>query len=302
MKQAGTTTYLVNGLGQRVKKNNGSDLFFAYDEAGHLIGEYDSTGAPVEETVWLGDIPVAVIKPATPGFTVYYVWSDHLGTPRQITDTANQSRWEWAHNDPFANNLPNENPAGLGTFTYNLRFPGQYYDAETAKHYNYFRDYDPAIGRYVESDPLGVWANPNTYAYVLSDALLNIDPLGLLHYNAGPPRTVPVGGDTLKALQCTESCLQSQTNNSTLDLLITGGAEQKGHTKSSHHYKGEACDIAGPKFNPIADDQAKSCAAMCGFGAGQFEQFKKLQPEPLAFPASPRQWRRPASAHTFAIA
>jgi RHS repeat-associated protein len=37
---------------------------------------------------------------------------------------------------------------------YNLRFPGQYYDQETGKHYNYFRDYDPAIGRYVESDPL----------------------------------------------------------------------------------------------------------------------------------------------------
>jgi RHS repeat-associated protein len=34
--------------------------------------------------------------------------------------------------------------------------PGQYYDVETGKHYNYFRDYDPSIGLYVESDPIGL--------------------------------------------------------------------------------------------------------------------------------------------------
>ncbi|HKT32478.1 MAG TPA: RHS repeat-associated core domain-containing protein [Gammaproteobacteria bacterium] len=51
---------------------------------------------------------------------------------------------------------PNQNPSGLGTFAYNLRFPGQYYDAETGHDYNYFRDYDPTVGRYIESDPLGV--------------------------------------------------------------------------------------------------------------------------------------------------
>ncbi len=156
MKQAGTTTYALNGLGQRVKKTSGTDVFFAYDEAGHLIGEYDATGASIQETIWLGDLPVAVLKPKTGGFDVFYVWADHLGTPRQITDTLNQSRWEWPNADPFGNNVPNENPAGLGTFSYNLRFPGQYYDSEKGSNYNYFRDYDPSIGRYVESDPIGL--------------------------------------------------------------------------------------------------------------------------------------------------
>ena len=66
MKQAGTTTYLENGLGQRVRKNAGADIYFAYDEAGRLIGEYDATGAAIQETVWLGDTPVAVLKPHTP--------------------------------------------------------------------------------------------------------------------------------------------------------------------------------------------------------------------------------------------
>ncbi|MEO7744402.1 MAG: RHS repeat-associated core domain-containing protein [Usitatibacter sp.] len=181
MKSAGATTYLVNGLGQRVKKSTASvDTYFAYDEAGRLIGEYDSTGAAIQETVWLGDLPVAVIRPNTPpAFTVYYVWADHLGSPRQITDTSNVSRWEWNHNDPFGNNAPNENPAGAGAFAFSLRFPGQYYDAETGKHYNYFRDYDPAIGRYIESDPIGLKGGINTYGYVDGRPLLLSDPRGL---------------------------------------------------------------------------------------------------------------------------
>jgi RHS repeat-associated protein len=179
MKQAGSTTYVVNGLGQRVKKNSGSDLFFAYDEAGHLIGEYDATGAAIEETLWLGDMPVAVVKPAIPtGSEVFYIWADHLGTSRQITDALDNSRWEWPNGDPFGNSAPNENPSGLGIFTYNLRFPGQYFDAEKGSSYNYFRDYDPSIGRYVQSDPLGLEAGLNTYGYVDADPLRKADPTG----------------------------------------------------------------------------------------------------------------------------
>jgi RHS repeat-associated protein len=49
-------------------------------------------------------------------------------------------------------NAPNQNPSGLGVFTYNLRFPGQYYDAETGLNYNGARDYNPVLGRYIESD------------------------------------------------------------------------------------------------------------------------------------------------------
>jgi RHS repeat-associated protein len=66
---------------------------------------------------------------------------------------------------------------------YNLRFPGQYFDSETGTNYNYFRDYDPAIGRYVQSDPIGLEGGPNTYSYSKSSPMSNVDQYGLLFTN-----------------------------------------------------------------------------------------------------------------------
>ncbi|MEF9403071.1 MULTISPECIES: RHS repeat domain-containing protein [Ralstonia solanacearum species complex] len=179
-KNGTTTNYLYNGLGQRVVKS-GSNVptgatRYVYDEAGHLIGEYDQSGNALQETVYLGDTPVVTIKNATP----YYIYADQIDTPRVITDTNNLMVWRWDQTDPFGATLPDENPTGLGVFTYNLRFPGQVYDAETGKHYNANRDYDPASGRYVQSDPIGLNGGQwSTYAYVNGDPLGSIDPEGL---------------------------------------------------------------------------------------------------------------------------
>jgi hypothetical protein len=103
---------------------NGTVLY-AYDEAGHLLGEYDGTGTLIEETVWLGDIPVATLKPSGSSVALFYLHSDGLNTPRQVTRPSdNVAMWTW-NSDPFGTDAANPNPGGAGTFAYNLRFPGQ---------------------------------------------------------------------------------------------------------------------------------------------------------------------------------
>ena len=152
---------------------------YVYDEQGQLIGEYDKDGNVILETVYLGNLPVAVLKDGN----VYYIHADHLNTPRAITDAANNTYWSWL-SDPFGVTAANDDVDGDGTaFTYNLRFPGQYLDEETGLHYNYFRDYDPGTGRYVQSDPIGLMPSLNTYAYVDSDPLDWADPSGLRRSN-----------------------------------------------------------------------------------------------------------------------
>ena len=91
--------------------------------------------------------------------------------------------------EPFGINAANDNPSGLGAFEFNLRFPGQYFDKETNNHYNYFRDYDSSIGRYVQSDPIGLNGGLNTFAYVDSDPVGAFDREGLTKVT--PPRPTP---------------------------------------------------------------------------------------------------------------
>ncbi|MCA3022888.1 MAG: RHS repeat-associated core domain-containing protein [Rhodocyclaceae bacterium] len=87
------------------------------------------------------------------------------------------SLWKW-DSLPFGDTLPNSNPSGLGVLNFNHRFPGQYYDKETGLYQNWNRDYDPSLGRYVQSDPWGLRAHPNTYTYVGAVPTIAIDPHG----------------------------------------------------------------------------------------------------------------------------
>ncbi len=158
---------------------------FMYDEQGQLVGEYDEAGTVKQETIWLGNLPVATHQNGQ----TYAVHTDHLGTPRVITDSSYVEVWRW-DSDPFGTTAANEDPGGGGsTFAYNLRFPGQYYDAETGLHYNYFRDYAPSTGRYIESDLIGLLGGMNLYAYVNSNPILGVDPMGLFWDGSTPPTT-----------------------------------------------------------------------------------------------------------------
>jgi len=174
---SGAATYDHNGQGQRVKKDVGGTVtLFAYDEQGRLIGEYDGSGNMLMEHVWFDGQPVAVLK----GSIVYGIDVDHLGTPRVIFEGLSGIVWTWIA-DPFGSTPAQEYTDSTGTlFKYNLRFAGQYFDAETGLHYNYFRTYEPAIGRYTESDPIGLSGGLNSYAYVDNQPLDETDSLGLV--------------------------------------------------------------------------------------------------------------------------
>jgi RHS repeat-associated protein len=180
-------SYSYNGLDQRVRKSGPASVIatgsndYIYDEAGQLLGEYDSGRAILQETVYLDNLPVAVLKRDTSAqIVVSYVYSDHINTPRVIARASdNKIVWRWDQADPFGASPAIENPSANGVFVYHPRFPGQLYDRETGLHYNYFRDYDPQTGRYVESDPIGLKGGINTYSYVGANPVSLVDPSGL---------------------------------------------------------------------------------------------------------------------------
>ena len=206
---AGTVTYQYDGLGRRVSKSGPTTLVpggfvrYVYDTAHHLVGEYKADGTPIKEYVWIGDLPVAMIETHPDSTTTAYaIETDHLGTPRLLTDATRAPRWRWT-SPPFGEVLPEDDPSELGAVTFNLRFPGQYFDKETGLHYNFNRYYDPGTGRYLQSDPIGLDGGWNTYGYVGGNPLSHSDPWGLIripgiqgatgetsvHANPGPGAT-----------------------------------------------------------------------------------------------------------------
>ncbi|MEC4723586.1 RHS repeat-associated core domain-containing protein, partial [Noviherbaspirillum sp. CPCC 100848] len=119
---------------------------------------------------------------------VLHIHTDHLGTPREMTDERGQLQWAatyrtWGNvlrvEEPEADDWMDER-AQRRVFeeAQSLRFQGQYYDAETGLHYNRFRYYDPDCGRFVSQDPVGLQGGNNFYQYA-PNPVVWIDPLRL---------------------------------------------------------------------------------------------------------------------------
>jgi RHS repeat-associated protein len=200
-----TTSYVYDTAGQRVLKQPLSSetctgtppaiacrtfpiyaggIAYVHGPNGQLLGEYDATtGAPIREYLWLQDLPLAVVAydmaTGTDPAPVFYIHTDHLNTPRVVLDRNGAQRWSWVA-EPFGNSSPNTSPVGLAAFTLNLRMPGQVFDVESGLLYNWNRTYDAGVGRYTQSDPIGLAGGIDTYAYVGGNPVSYTDPEGLL--------------------------------------------------------------------------------------------------------------------------
>ena len=154
-----------------------------YDEAGQWIGNYGATGQPLQQAIWLDNYPVALINAPSAGVPeVAYVQPDHPATPRVAVDPVRDvAIWEWSSkSEVFGNQVPNVDADGDGVgFELALRFPGQQATDASGMFYNYQRDYDPAVGRYAQSDPIGLAGGSSTYNYVEARPTGLLDPLGL---------------------------------------------------------------------------------------------------------------------------
>ena len=180
-------TYSYDLFGRRIKKDVGGTVtYYLYSDEG-LIGEYGSAGNEIKtygykpNSTWTTD-PVFMKE----GGNHYFYHNDHLGTPQKMTTVSGAVAWSATY-DAFGKATVD---AGA-TVANNLRFPGQYNDQETGLHYNYFRDYSPIIGRYIEEDPVGLRGGIDLYAYVSNRPIILLDPWGLWTY----PTTGPIRGN-----------------------------------------------------------------------------------------------------------
>ncbi len=178
---SGTTvgTYTYDMYNRRTKKVASSTSYYVYGPGGLLYGEYNSSGALIREYVYLNGEPLAQVDTGSPEFATY-LHTDHLGTPRFGTNSSGTSVWAWT-NDAFGTSTP------TGTGTVNLRMPGQYYDSESGLFYNINRTYNPAIGRYISSDPIGIAGGLNTFSYGAQNPVNAVDPDGLQLFPTYPP-------------------------------------------------------------------------------------------------------------------
>jgi RHS repeat-associated protein len=179
-------------------------MSYVYDETGTLIADTLAGGA---STTWgqsaryiylptaSGPMPVAAIY----GTKHYAVQSDHLNTPRRLIQSDGQVAWQWSYSafgdekptiakNRFANADLNQSfgTTTVPAVTFNLRYPGQYFDQESNLHYNWHRSYCANCGRYTQADPIDLQGGWNRFAYAELNPLSIVDPEGLAGlYNDG---------------------------------------------------------------------------------------------------------------------
>jgi RHS repeat-associated protein len=189
--------YRYNQNRQRIAKTaNGQTTFYLW-QGGTIAAEADARGHIRKRYIYMGSRPVALIQYDGAGKAdVYAIHTDHLGTPLMVSDAHKRVVWQ-ADYDVYGRATVRNHSLRSGTrppavgfiraahastrtsFSFNLRLPGQYEDAETGWHYNFHRYYNPDTGRYLTPDPIGLAGGTNLYGYVDGNPAEAGDPWGL---------------------------------------------------------------------------------------------------------------------------
>jgi RHS repeat-associated protein len=175
-------------------------------------------------------------------------------------------RWEWNNDDPFGGNAPNENPAGAGTYTLNFRLPGQYSDTETGLNYNYWRDcYDPATGRYCQTDPIGLLGSINVYTYGENSPVLYVDAFGLFCISPEQAKIIAAfaGGSVTGAIvgRSISATLAGGTIGASIEALLQAAG-------FSQPTAGIVSGVAAGVATPNANARGRAVGALAGLLAG----------------------------------
>ena len=191
------SVYRYDPFGRRISKTttqggNSQTTYYAYGSSG-LLAEMNEQGAITKAYGWnpqaaglwstapLWQTQVGNNSLSSPSTGYHYLHTDHLETPVLGTDKSGMQTWK-AISEAFGETKVDTASA----ITMNLRFAGQYFDGESGLHQNYFRDYKPGIGRYIQSDPIGLAGGINTFGYVGGNPLSLTDPRGLDNPGMGP--------------------------------------------------------------------------------------------------------------------
>lgn len=236
LTSAGGATNYINPEGQRLRKAGGSTgtTYFAPDQGGALLAESDN-GTWVDY-LWLNGRIIGRISSGQ----VYAIHDDQVGRPEAVTDSGQNVVWR-AQNLPFTQNIT------VASVTFNLGFPGQYYDAETQTWNNGYRDYHGGFGRYLESDPMGLGGGINSYIYAGNSPISSTDASGLCSSKKCED-ALTAAGQTMSAVQNAEAnwvSIQNAVADSSIDpaLVAAIGIRETGFTNIAQIGGGQGAGV-----------------------------------------------------------